>query len=175
MSYSILPVLLEYKMTCEFVATFSIQSYLAHIIALENSFCSEVAQMNQLPAFWKCCRPVNSFWVPIRLKRCCNLQLSTKFYFSTLFIFYFLGGKNSQKIVLEKKSRRNCFGGFDAQFLQFGEKISEKKSFSTISSHVSQSDKNRRKTSLKFATEKWSFRQLLDTLRTPNVLHNSPI
>ena len=45
---------------------------------------------------------------------------------------YFLGGKNSQKIVLEKKSRRNRFGGFDAQFLQFGEKISEKKSFSKL-------------------------------------------
>ena len=27
-------------------------------------------------------------------------------------------------------SRRNCFGDFDAQFLQFGEKTSEKKSFS---------------------------------------------
>ena len=54
-------------------------------------------------------------------------QLSSKFYFSTLL---FLGEKNSQKYFLEKKSRRNCFGGFDAQFLRFGEKISEKKSFS---------------------------------------------
>ena len=42
----------------------------------------------------------------------------------------FLGEKNSQKYFLEKKSHRNCFGGFDAQFLRFGEKISEKKSFS---------------------------------------------
>ena len=49
-------------------------------------------------------------------------------------IFYskFLGEKNSQKYFLEKMSRRNCFGDFDAQFLQFGEKISEKKSFSTL-------------------------------------------
>ena len=44
----------------------------------------------------------------------------------------FLGEKNSQKYFLEKKSRRNCFGGFDSQFLRFGEKISEKKSFSLI-------------------------------------------
>ena len=39
------------KMTCgDFGATFSIQSYLAHI-ALETNFCSETAQMNQLLAF----------------------------------------------------------------------------------------------------------------------------
>ena len=36
----------------------------------------------------------------------------------------FLGEKNSQKNFLEKKSGRNGFGGFDAQFLRFGEKIS---------------------------------------------------
>ena len=46
------------------------------------------------------------------------------------FTYNFLGEKNSLKYFLERKSRRNCFGGFDTQFLQFGEKISEKKSFS---------------------------------------------
>ena len=39
----------------------------------------------------------------------------------------FFRRKKLSKNCLEKKSRRNCFGGFDAQFLQFGEKISEKK------------------------------------------------
>ena len=53
-----------------------------------------------------------------------------KFKISFLNPLNFLGEKNSQKYYLEKKSRRNCFGGFDAQFLRFGEKISEKKSFS---------------------------------------------
>ena len=37
---------------------------------------------------------------------------------------------------MEKKSRRNCFGGFDAQFLRFGEKISEKTSFSVKTSSM---------------------------------------
>ena len=57
-------------------------------------------------------------------------NLSIKFKILFLNPLNFLGEKNSQKYFLEKMSRRNCFGGFDAQFLRFGEKISEKKSFS---------------------------------------------